>query len=146
MNKKYILQTEKGYSGCFLISLLNARIYYEDPIITSLDDPKWEYFVDKYFCRYGACLNRDEAIRELRFKKIKVKIDDIKEKFPVVISSFTKVGFHSSLIIGKKEDTFQIVNYDGRCGELISYIKKNDIVFLPENNINNNNYYLIYER
>ena len=132
--KKYILQTKKkGYSCCFLISLLNACIYYDKPYITSLEDPLWEKMVDDYKCRYGSCLLREKAIENLNLKLIDIDRKEIPDNLPAMISSFTKVGFHSSLVVKIKKENWTIINYNGYKGKLISIIDKNSINF-PEKN------------
>lgn len=141
--KSYLLQTkEKGYSGCFLISLLNARIYYGHPYIDSLDDPLWEKMVDKYGCRYGGCIRRPQIVKDLKLRIKKVDRDDIPNNLPVAITSFTKVGFHHSLVIDVKNDNWTIVNYNGYKGKLIEIVNKKDIDFIKKGNINDKHYHI----
>lgn len=141
--KKYILQTkEKGYSGCYLIALLNARIYYDKPFINSLDDPKWEYLVDKYYCRYGACLDRKNARKELGIKFRKIGRDNIPFYLPVILTSWTKVGFHVSLVIKCNHDEWTIVNYNGCRGDLITVVNKNDIDFFDKRHSEDRHYHV----
>ncbi len=143
--KVYILQTkEKGYAGCYLISLLNALIYYEKPYIISLEDDRWEDMVDKYKCRYGACIRKKEALYDLSLEAIRVEIKDIANNLPVAISSFTKVGFHSSLVIATNDAYWTILNYNGRKGNLVTYVNKKDIDFPSrgKENINNKHFHL----
>lgn len=130
--KKYILQTkEKGYYGCYLISLLNVCIYYRKPFITSLDDSKWKYLVDKYHCREEGCVGRSTAAEEIGLDVREIDQDEIPNNLPVIISSRTKVGYHSSLIIKCRGDKWTIVNYNAYRGNVITVVNKNDIEFLP---------------
>jgi len=143
INKPYILQTkEKGYSGCYVISLLNARIYYNNPYLITLYDKRWEVMVDKYLCRYGSAINRKEALFDLSLVSTIIDRDEIPDNIPTMITSFTKVGFHCSLVINTNGKDWTIVNYDGFKGNLITTINKDDIDFVPRGNINDKHYFL----
>jgi len=144
--RRYLQQSRgKGYAGCFLISLLNARIYYNNPYITTLDDPIWEEMVDEYGCRYGGCICRPQAIRNLSLRIKRIDRDEIPNNLPVMISSFTEVGFHSSLVIDCDGDNWTILNYNGRKGEVETVVNKKDINFLKRGNQNDRHYHL-YEK
>lgn len=140
--KKYILQTKsKGYSGCYAIALLNALIYYDKPYIISLDDPRWEYLVDKYHCRYGGCLDRKNLRKELGISIKKIEIEDVPLNLPVMISSWTRVGHHASLVIKCDQDKWTIVNYNGCRGKLITEVNRNYIKFYPGGNCDDSHYF-----
>ena len=144
--RNYILQTkEKGYSACYIISILNACIYYGHPYLTSLDDPRWEDMVDRYKCRYGACLNRKLVRDDIGIKGKRIDRDEIPKNIPAQITSFTKVGFHSSLVIGTRGDDWTIVNYDGYKGDVITVVNKNSIEFLKRGHSNDEHYFLFLE-
>ena len=129
--KNYLSQNQgKGYWCCYPISLLNALIYYDKPYITSFDDSRWEKMVDKYCCRVGASLRRKKLIKELNLKLTRVDRDIVPDNLPVAISSFTKVGFHSSLVVETNGDKWTIINYNGRRGKLITIVDKNSIKFV----------------
>ena len=129
--KKYILQTkEKGYSACYLIALLNALIYYNNPYLTTLDDPRWEEMIDEYGCRYGACIGRERASEDLFLGRRRIDRDEIPDNLPVQLTSFTDVGFHCSLVIDCDGDNWTIVNYNGSKGNLLTIVKKKDIEFV----------------
>lgn len=141
--KKYLLQTqEKGYSGCYMIAILNALIYYDKPYIYSLDDPIWQYLVDKYHCRYGACLNMKKARKELGVKFRKISRDNIPFYLPSIISCWTKVGFHAALVIDCDGDIWTIVNYDGFRGDVVMKVNKNDIGFFPKKHNQDRHYFV----
>ena len=142
--KKYILQTkEKGYSCCQLISLLNARIYYGNPYLTTLDDYRWEEMVDKYLCRNGSCLgSRSEMLKEVGLSGELIDRDEIPNKLPASMTSFTAVGFHNSLVVSVDGDEWTIVNYDGYKGDVITVVNKNDINFLKTGHSNDEHYFL----
>ena len=128
---KYILQTrEKGYSACFVIALLNARIYFNKPYLKSLNDPRWEEMIDRYRCRYGSCLELQLVRDDLNVMAEQIDRNEIPDNLPAQITSFTKVGFHSSLVTNCKGDNWTIVNYNGSRGKLITTINKNHIKFL----------------
>ena len=142
-NKQYILQTiEKGYCACYVISLLNALIYYDDPYLVSLDDDRWEEMVDKYYCRNGSCLNRKLVREDLNIGRRGIDRDEIPDNLPAEITSFTKVGLHSSLVIEANGDNWTIVNYDSYKGELITVVNKKDIDFLKKGHSNDKHYFL----
>ncbi len=142
-NKPYILQTKgKGYCACYVISLLNARIYYDNPYLISLDDNKWEGMVDKYYCRNGSCLNRKLVREDLNIGRREIDRDEIPDNLPAEITSFTKVGLHSSLVIEANGDNWTIVNYDSYKGELITVVNKKDIDFLKKGHSNDKHYFL----
>ena len=98
--------------------------------------------VDKYFCRNGACLNRKLIREDLNIGRKKVDRDEIPDNLPVEITSFTKVGFHSSLVIDTNKDNWVIVNYNGYKGNLITIIDKKDIEFLKRGHSNDEYYHL----
>ena len=107
-----------------------------------MNDPRWEYLVDKYCCRNGACLNRKNARKELGIKFRRISRDSIPSHLPALLTSWTKVGFHASLVIDYKEDKWTIVNYDGYKGETVMVINKNDIEFLKRGHSEDRHYYL----
>ena len=145
--KNYILQTkEKGYCGCYLIALLNARIYYNNPFITSLDDPRWEELVDKYHCRSGSCLVREEARKEIGIEAETISRKEIPNRFPVLLTSFTKVGFHCSLLIDVDRYNWTIVNYDGYKGKTVMSVNIRNIVLPLLGSISDTYYFLREEK
>ena len=122
--------------------MLNARIYYDNSYLISLGDSRWEEMVDKYYCRNGSCLNRKLVREDLNIGRKEIDRDEIPDNLPAEITSFTKVGFHSSLVIDTNEDDWTIVNYDGYKGELITVVNKSNIDFLSKDNINDKHYFL----
>ena len=98
--------------------------------------------VDKYYCRNGSCLNRKLVREDLNIGRREIDRDEIPDNLPAEITSFTKVGFHSSLVIDTNEDDWTIVNYDGYKGELITVVNKSNIDFLSKDNINDKHYFL----
>lgn len=142
-NRSYILQTKKrGYCACYVISLLNVRIYYGDSYLISLEDNRWEEMVDKYRCRYGSCLDRKLVRKDLNIGRRKIDRDEIPNNLPAEITSFTKVGLHSSLVIDVDKDNWTIVNYDGYKGKLITVVNKKNIDFLKRGHSNDEHYFL----
>lgn len=127
---QYILQTkEKGYCCCILISFLNARIYYGKPIIKSLSDPYWEVLANKYCCISGAVIGSDNAEVELGVKRIPIDKDNIPLNLPAEILVYTKVGFHSCLVVNAKSDIWEIVNFNGHRGSVVEKVNKQSIKF-----------------
>ena len=106
IKKKYILQTKsKGYSGCYAIALLNALIYYDKPYIISLDDPRWEYLVDKYHCRYGGCLDRKNLRKELgNENEVEDRLYEIQYKGYTPVIAHVERYFKDSLDIERIQD------------------------------------------
>jgi len=139
-NTEYIQQDK--YPACFLIALLNARIYHNKPYPVEMKSLKWEKMIDEYGCRYGSCINRKQATEDLDLDLIPIDRDNIPNKLPAMITSFTKVGFHSSLVIDTDKDKWTIINYDGRKETLCQIINKKDIKFPRKGNINDKHYHI----
>ena len=81
-----------------------------------------------------------EKIRE-NLERLNEKIDvmieiqkhgrrEIPDNLPVMITSFTEVGFHNSLVIGVEGDRWTIVNYNGYKGDIIAEVDYSSIRFL----------------
>lgn len=121
--KSYLHQTrDKGHSCCTLIALLNARIFYGVPLITSLDDPRWDPWTDKYCCKTGAAIGWRKAAVEFELDLYKIGRDDVDHCQPVMISSYTQAGFHSSLVIESGNRCWTVANYDSHHGPVLQSV------------------------